>query len=210
MIFGLLLYVVLCLPPVAAGLEGSMLGHMLVQIPLLALAGGLVARAAAGGRPAALAGCNAGGFPGLLIALFAATVWMLPRMLDAALASPLTEAAKFASVPLFVGAPLALSWQLLPTVARGFVWANLISQAAVLGWLYSVSPNRLCTRYLLDQQAALGAALLLVAAIVAIALGWRAIARASVSRAPGTGTGRRNFLNQHDEEQGRGSWQSMG
>ncbi len=187
MILGLLLYVVLCLPPVAAGLEGSMLGHMLVQIPLLALAGGLVARAAAGGRPAALAGCNAGGFPGLFVALFAAAVWMLPRMLDAALASPLTEAAKFATVPLFVGAPLALSWKLLPTVARGFVWANLISHAAVLGWLYSVSPNRLCTRYLLDQQATLGAALLIVAASLAIALAWRAIAGTPVSRTPGTG-----------------------
>ncbi len=189
MIFGLLLYAVLCMPPVAAGLEGSMLGHMLVQIPVLGLAGGLVARAAAGGRPAVLAGFNAGGFPGLLVAVFAAAVWMLPRMLDAALQSPLTEAAKFATVPLFVGAPLALSWPLLPTVARGFVWANLISHSAVLGWLYSVSPNRLCTRYLLDQQATLGAALLIVAAALAIGLAWRAIAGTSVSRTPGTGHG---------------------
>jgi hypothetical protein len=32
---GLLLYVVIVMPPVAAWLEGSMVGHMLVQIPLL-------------------------------------------------------------------------------------------------------------------------------------------------------------------------------
>jgi len=37
---GLLLYVVIVMPPVAAWLEGSVVGHMLVQIPLLALAGG--------------------------------------------------------------------------------------------------------------------------------------------------------------------------
>jgi len=69
-----------------------------------------------------------------------------------------------------VGAPLALSWPLLPPVARGFVWANLISHAAVLGWLYCAAPNRLCTGYLFDQQAALGAGLLIVAA--ALLLGW--------------------------------------
>ena len=81
------------------------------------------------------AGFNAGGCPGLLVAVFAAAVWMLPRMLDAALRSPLVELAKLTTVPLLVGVPLALSWPLLPPVARGFVWANLISHAAVLGWL---------------------------------------------------------------------------
>ena len=52
MIPGLLLYAVLVMPPVAAWLEGSMVGHMHIQIPLLALAGGLVARGTDGGRRA--------------------------------------------------------------------------------------------------------------------------------------------------------------
>ena len=170
MIPGLLLYMMLVAPPVAAWLEGSMVGHMLVQIPLLALAGGLVARAVSGGRGSVLAGFNAGGIPGLLVAVFAVIAWMLPRMLDAALRGALVEAAKLTTVPLLVGAPLAVSWPLLPPVARGFVWANLISHAAVLGWVYSVAPNRLCTSYLFDQQAALGTALLIVA--IALLLGW--------------------------------------
>ena len=176
MIPGILLYMVLVMPPVAALLEGSMAGHMLIQIPLLALAGGLAARGAAGGRRAVLAGFNAGGVPGLLVAMFGATVWMLPRMLDAALQSPLVEAAKFTAVPLLIGVPLALSWPLLPPVARGFIWANLISHAAVLGWLYTVAPNRLCTRYLYDQQALVGAALFIVAMALLIGWGWLAIA----------------------------------
>ena len=175
MIPGLLLYAVLVMPPVAAWLEGSMVGHMLVQIPLLALAGSLVAHGASGGRGAVFAGFNTGGVPGLLVALFAAAAWMLPRMLDAALRCALMEAAKFITVPLLVGAPLALSWPLLPPVARGFVWANLISHAAVLGWLYSVAPNRLCTRYLLDQQATLGTTLLIVAMALLLGWGWFAI-----------------------------------
>ena len=176
MIPGLLLYAVLVMPPVAAWLEGSMVGHMLVQIPLLALAGSLVAHGASGGRGAVFAGFNTGGVPGLLVALFAAAAWMLPRMLDAALRSALMEAAKFITVPLLVGAPLALSWPLLPHVARGFIWANLVSHAAVLGWLYSVAPNRLCTRYLFDQQAVLGAALLVVALAMLFGLAAYAIA----------------------------------
>jgi len=180
MIPGLLLYVVLVMPPVAARLEGSMVGHMLVQIPLLALAGGLVARGVVDGRGAVLAGFNAGGFPGLLVAAFAAAVWMLPRMLDAALRSPLIEATKFTSVPLLVGVPLALSWPLLPPVARAFVGANLISHAAVLGWLYTVAPNRLCTRYLFDQQATVGVALLVVAMALLVGWGWVAIAGAPI------------------------------
>ena len=176
MIPGILLYMVLVMPPVAAWLEGSMAGHMLIQIPLLALAGGLAARGAAGRRRAVLAGFNAGGVPGLLVAMFAAALWMLPRMLDAALQSPLVEAAKFTAVPLLVGVPLALSWPLMPPVARGFVWANLISHAAVLGWLYTVAPYRLCTRYLYDQQALVGAALFIVAMALLVGWGWFAIA----------------------------------
>jgi hypothetical protein len=176
MIPGLLLWGLLAMPPVAAWLEGSMAGHMLVQIPLLALGGGLVARAAAGGRGAAFTGFNADGIPGLLVAAFAAAVWMLPRMLDAALRTPLVEAAKFITVPLLVGAPVALSWPLLPLVARGFVWANLTSHAAVLGWLYTVAPDRLCTRYLYDQQAAVGAALSVIAVGLLVGWGWWAIA----------------------------------
>jgi len=173
---GILLYMVLVMPPVAAWLEGSMAGHMLIQIPLLALAGGLAARGAAGRRRAVLAGFNAGGVPGLLVAMFAAALWMLPRMLDAALQSSLVEAAKFTAVPLLVGVPLALSWPLMPPVARGFVWANLISHAAVLGWLYTVAPYRLCTRYLYDQQALVGAALFIVAMALLVGWGWFAIA----------------------------------
>ena len=162
-----------------------MTGHMLVQIPLLAIAGWLIARPAARAGRAELGGFNAVGVPGLLIAAFAVVVWMLPRMLDAALSSTLVEAAKFTTVPLLIGAPLALSWPLLPHVARGFIWANLVSHAAVLGWLYSVAPNRLCTRYLFDQQAVLGAALLVVALAMLFGLAAYAIAAPKTKSLPG-------------------------
>jgi len=59
MIPGLLLYAVLVMPPVAAWLEGSMVGHMLIQIPLLALAGG----SSRAGRSAADEPCSPGSTP---------------------------------------------------------------------------------------------------------------------------------------------------
>ena len=176
MIAGLALYLVLVAPPIAAWLERTMAGHMLLQVPLLALAGGLVARGIFGRHGAGLAGFNAAGIAGLLVAVFVAAVWMLPRTLDAALRDPLVEAAKFTSVPLLIGAPLALSWPLLPPVARAFVWANVISHAAVLGWLYRAAPDRLCARYLFDQQATVGAVLLIIAAVLLFALASYAIA----------------------------------
>jgi len=52
---GILLYMMLAAPPVAAWLEGSMVGQMLVQIPLLALAGDPVARSFSSGRGSVLA-----------------------------------------------------------------------------------------------------------------------------------------------------------
>ena len=176
MIAGAALYLILVTPPIATWLERTMVGHMLLQIPLLALAGSLVARGTFGRHGARLAGFNATGIAGLLMAVFVAAIWMLPRTLDAALRDPLVEAAKFASVPLLIGAPLALSWPLLPPVARAFVWANVISHAAVLGWLYRAAPDRLCARYLFDQQATVGAALLIIAIALLLALALYAIA----------------------------------
>lgn len=166
---GLALLGVLALPPVAAWLEGHMLGHMLVQIPLLVVAGHLLGPAVARHWPRCLRGGNRGGIAGILLASFTLSFWMLPRSLDAALGDPLMEAAKFLSLPLLAGVPLALSWPRLHPVARGFVWANLISMLAVMGWLYLAAPVRLCNSYLVDQQTLLGWVLLLLTALTTLA-----------------------------------------
>lgn len=168
------LYVALALPPVSAALEASMAGHMLVQLPLLALAGGLMAKGLVAPRAATLAGFNRGGIAAILLAAFAWAWWMVPRQLDAALAEPAFELAKFASVPLLVGAPLALGWPQAGPLTRGFFWAHAIAMLLALGWLYLQSPERLCVGYRLDQQALLGGAMLGIAAAIAAALTVRA------------------------------------
>ncbi len=163
----------LLLPPLRQVLEGHLVLHLLVQIPLLAAAGVLLGCALNfpeqfGARRQFLASWHAGGLSGLLLALFTAAFWMLPRSLDAALAEPAMAAAKFVSLPLLLGLPLALSWPRLNSIARGFVWTNLVSMLGFLGWLYLAAPTRLCNFYLLDEQTLLGRALLGIGGTLAV------------------------------------------
>ena len=133
-----------------------MIGHMLLQIPLLAAIGIISSRLLPERCQASLLAAVGGAIPCVLTALFVSGYWMLPRALDAALTDPLAEIAKFLSLPVLVGLPLGLAWKRLHVIGRGFVWTNFISMLAVLGWLYIVAPVRLCNNYLVDQQGQAG------------------------------------------------------
>jgi hypothetical protein len=174
MLAAMALVVVLALPASRDALEGVMAAHMLVQIPLLALAGAM----AACGVPLAwrtrIAAWNRRGVSGTALALLASSWWMVPRALDLALASPAMEVTKFATLPLLVGAPLALSWRPLGGVGQGFVLANVLPMWAVVGWLYAVAPVRLCNFYLADQQVAAGIGLLVASVTVGATTGFLA------------------------------------
>lgn len=150
------LYLLLATPAARAWLEASMVGHMLLQIPLLILIGISAGHLFPEGWKNKLLAAAGGAVSCVLIALFASSFWMLPRTLDAALTSPLIETAKFVSLPALVGLPLALAWERLSAIGRGFVWTNLISMVAVLGWLYIAAPTRICNNYLVDQQESAG------------------------------------------------------
>lgn len=156
------LFLLLALPPVARFLESSMAGHMAVQIPLLVTCGILAFPAVPPAARRVLAAWDGRGLAGLALALITMTVWMLPRSLDGALSSPAMEAAKFVTVPLLWGLPLAWAWHRLGLVGRGVVAAHLVALAWVLGWFYTNAPARLCSNYLLDQQGDLGRALLVL------------------------------------------------
>lgn len=172
---GVALWLLLVLPPIRHALEATMALHMLVQLPLLALAGWwlrpLVPRHAA----AALAPWNRGGISGLLLASVVAMVWMLPRAIDAALSIPWVEAAKFVSVPLLVGLPLAGSWPRAGFVVRGVFLAEVVATTFRLGWLYLVSPERLCSNYLVGDQQQVGRAMLAVGVALCLVLGWKLV-----------------------------------
>jgi hypothetical protein len=162
------LFIAAVLPPAAAQLEANLVWHVLLQLPMLALAGWLVARDLPARVLAAIERYNEYGIPGILIVIFVSLCWMLPRVLDAALELPMVALAKYVSVPLLVGAPLALSWPHMHAVARGLVWIELLATLLRLGWLYLVAPARLCNNYVLSDQILLGKLLLIISAAIVV------------------------------------------
>lgn len=176
-----LVWLALLTPPLRAALESSMVLHMLVQLPLLALVGVTWARAWARAPTSSLRGhvlaglqqYNRGGVTGLVLASFTMLLWMLPRWLDAARIDPMVDMVKFLSVPLAFGAALALSWPRCPPIARAVIHLEGIATLLRFGWGYLAADQRLCLVYLQDDQQRVGVLLLWVAAAWAIAVAWR-------------------------------------
>ncbi|MGE5546830.1 MAG: dicarboxylate transporter/tellurite-resistance protein TehA [Solirubrobacterales bacterium] len=170
----------LMIPAVARALEETLAAHMLVQIPLLILAGGLLGVGLLGmglpeRRPGWLGRLNDTGAPGMVLAIAMLICWMLPRALDGALFHWQVEVVKFVSVPA-IGALVVVSWPRLGFVARNFVILNGISMFVAEGWLYFIAPVRLCSAYLIDDQATVGSAFLGVAGALFASVLWRALA----------------------------------
>ena len=172
---GVALLVLLALPFARHWLEASMWRHMLLQFPLLMLAGALLAAALPARARSAVAGWNAHGIAGLLGVVVVLSVLMIPRVLDLALYRGDIEAAKCAAL-LLAGALLRLSWQPAGLVLQSFFLGMLLPMMVVVGQLYVDSPLRLCNAYLQDDQERLGQWLIGVAALVAVAwlahVGW--------------------------------------
>jgi hypothetical protein len=149
----------LALPVARAQLERAMIAHMLVQIPLLAIAGALIATDVPAAWKARISVWNRGGIAGTLLAILVSSWWMVPRALDSALASPEAELLKFVSLPLLVGAPAALSWRALGRLGRGFAIANVLPMWAVVR-LITVPRPAASAITTVDQQVTAGTGLL--------------------------------------------------
>lgn len=156
----------LALPPVRKVLESSMTLHMLVQFPLLVLAGALFARALPMRWRRRADAWNAHGFAGLLAAVLVLMLLMIPLLLDLALVDGRVEAAKFLAL-LVCGAALRLSWQRAGLLVQAFFLGNVLPMTAAIGQLFMDSPLRLCNAYLLGDQVRLGLGLVVLAVLAA-------------------------------------------
>ena len=188
----LTLLAVLALPVVRHALEASMARHMLVQFPLLMLAGALMAGALSARARRVVAEWNAYGISGLVAVALALALLMIPRLLDLALVDGYVELAKCAALVL-AGAALRLSWRPAGLLVQGFFLGNVLPMTAVIGQLYVDSPARVCNAYLLDDQIRLGQMLVWLTAIVAV--GWlvlvvRALIRRETAAAPAVAAAR--------------------
>ena len=163
---GVLLLVILALPPVRHLLEQSMQLHMLVQYPLLILSGALLGRAMPWTIARKLSAWNAMGITGLAAAMLFMTVLMIPRVLDLVLIDVRVEAAKFAAL-LFVGSLFRASWRDAGIIIQAFFLGGILPMTIVVGTLYQSAPLRLCNAYRLDDQQNLGLILVWLAAVAA-------------------------------------------
>ena len=165
---GLVLAALVGLPWARHYLEASMWRHMVIQFPLMIIAGALCAAA----LPARLAGAvgrwNVKGVSGLVFASIALALLMIPRVLDLALVAPRIEIAKLAALFL-IGAAVRLSWRPAGAILQFFFFGNALGMTAIVGMLYLNSPLRLCNAYLLDDQERLGRWLIALAAALAVA-----------------------------------------
>lgn len=163
--------------------------QMLVQLPLLAVVGWALAQGVPAAIDRRLAPWDQAGISGLLLASLVGLAWMLPRAMDASVDEPWVALAKFVSVPLLIGAPVALSWPRAGFVVRGIVLAEVIAMTLRLGWLYLISPQRLCSNYLLGDQQRLGRLLLVIGLAVLLVVVWKLMwGHGDTGRADGEGS----------------------
>lgn len=159
---GLLLLLLMLVPPVREMTESSMTAHMLIQYPCLMLSGGLLVNAMPARWLLASQRWNELGIPGLIGSALALALLMIPRVLDLALVDAGVAAMKLLAL-VTTGAALSLSWQRAGVVMQAFFLGNVLWMTAVVGVLYQESAVRVCNAYRLDDQKDLGMALVLIA-----------------------------------------------
>jgi hypothetical protein len=149
-------------------LESSMARHMLVQLPLLVLAGWMASSLLPPALSLAAARFDEYGITGLSALLFVSAYWMVPRALELSLTSPLFEAAKWSSL-LLLGLILPGSLSRCPWVIQLFFLGNFSAMMAIAGIQYQNLPQRLCNAYLLDDQVITGMGLVAAAILISSA-----------------------------------------
>jgi hypothetical protein len=169
-IYGLLLFIVLLLPPVANLLESIMIVHMHMQMPLLIISGFLMARCFQMRFPSFFEKWNRNGVPGIGLFIIISVYWMIPRTMDEALTIKSIEVFKFISLPFFAGIPLRDSWEKISSFGKNAIITSFTIIFFGMGWLYIYSPVQLCNNYLLIEQITLGWGFLTMAICMVIYL----------------------------------------
>ncbi|RXI96242.1 hypothetical protein DS745_21110 [Anaerobacillus alkaliphilus] len=160
---GLALFIFLVIPPVATFMESVMVMHMHMQMPMLIIAGLLMAPFFQQRFPRFFEKWNENGLPGVLLFIIIMVYWILPRTMDEALTLQSVEVFKFISLPFLAGVPLRDSWKKLSVVQKNTLIAFFTLVFIGMGLLYILAPVQLCNNYLLIEQIALGWAFVLTA-----------------------------------------------
>ena len=166
----------LSLPPLRSLIEQSMVWHMLVQMPLLVLAG---ACSAAVWAPQRSLRWDYFGLSSLMLAQCIAAYWMIPALVDRAVVLPTADAAKLVSLWL-AGVALHVGARQAPAAVQLFFIGYGLPMLAWLGWYLASTDLRLCNAYSLQSQWRAGSGLVVAAVLCGLAwLGaqWRGLVR---------------------------------
>lgn len=182
----------LSLPPLRVLIEQSMVWHMLVQMPLLVVAGACAAFAwphALGGR---WARWNRYGLTGFMLAQCIAAYWMVPALIDRAVVLPGADAAKVVTLWL-AGVALRQGWVRSNGAVQLFFVGYGLPMMAWLGFYMVSTDRRLCNAYSLESQLLAGQGLVAWAAALAALWGlgqwqqWQAAGAPGGQNAPKAG-----------------------
>lgn len=155
-IYGLLLYIFLMLPPVANLVESIMITHMHMQMPLLVVSGFFMAKFFQMRFPHFFEKWNPNGVPGITLFMIIIVYWTIPRTMDEALTLQSVEIWKFISLPFLAGIPLRDSWSKLSKLGKNIIIIIFTVKYFGMGALYIWAESQLCNNYLVIDQLTLG------------------------------------------------------
>jgi hypothetical protein len=154
-ILAIFLALAVLMPPIRHMLEASMVLHMLLQFPILLLAGGMLTGQIPASWLTYSTRWNVYGITGLTLVGSTTSLVMVPRLLDLALTDVRVEVVKCLTLVL-CGIALRLSWRSAGIIVQGFFLGNVLPMMAIAGSLYVDTPIRLCNQYRLDEQLRVG------------------------------------------------------
>ncbi len=140
---------------------------MLIQLPLLALCGFVLADHSQAVK-STMFKFDPSGAVSLVLATGWFLFWMLPLNLDSASTATAYRLLKALTIPVFIGVTATWAWRQLGPIWRGVMLLEGWAAATRLGWVYMISPEQLCANYLISDQQTVGRVLLSLSGAAAL------------------------------------------
>ncbi|WP_415889874.1 hypothetical protein ACMXYV_00725 [Neptuniibacter sp. SY11_33] len=151
--------------PLSELLEEQMVLHLLFQLPVLVLFGWFAGEMLPKKWQISANQYNWQGITGVVVITVVGLFWMLPSALDAALESNIYDFAKVTSM-LLLGCTWSLTRHCIHPLVKGVFLLELWAMLGRFGYLFKVSPDRLCNNYLLGEQQLVGHILLTLSIVI--------------------------------------------
>lgn len=159
------------LPGIGSWLERGMISHLLIQLPLIVYIGLCLADQMPVRWINAINRYNAGGVTGFFVMSATGLFWMIPSALDQSVNDPSFQLAKVVTLLFGIGVTFRISNRVFNPILKGVFFLEVWAMLGRAGYLFLISPERLCTNYLISEQQLLGKLLLAFSLIWAVIWG---------------------------------------